>query len=248
MSPKGEGVSRVKQRGSSNVSVAIALAVVAVIVIGLFLFRSTPEPESTTVVTVDGGPDTQSAPGQGRPRGVMAGGDAPAAGGRLGAFSGMPGQRLQREVPGDAAAPGRAVGASDPAVDPLADDPEDVPTLRRVALEDPDPERRLAAVTLLGISDDPSAIPVLAEVLSDEDEDVRMEAVLSLADFTDEAPVDALSRALSDPSADIRYEALDVLSDIETPEAKLAVQKALNDPDEDVRELAEIILEMWIDE
>lgn len=235
------------QTGSSNVTVAVAVIAVAVVAIGLFVFRSGSTPTSPApVVSVDGlraTPAGADAPG--------ARGDAGAVdseGGRLGAFSGLPAQRLRRELPAEGTERRPAPAGMPDDVDPLDEDPEDIPTLRLVALEDPDPERRLAAITLLGISDDPAAIPVLAEALADEDENVRMEAVLSLADFTDEAPVDALSRALSDPSPDVRYEALDVLSDIETREAKRAVERALNDPDEDVRELAEIILEMWDDD
>lgn len=240
-----------KQTGSSNVTIAVAIAAVAVLAIGLFFFRSgsAPSDSSDPAGRAAEGAAQPGAPGTARGVGD-ASAQAPGEGGRLGAFSGLPAQRQRREAGDEETArrPGSAAPRPGGEVDPLDENPEDIPTLRRVALEDPDPERRLAAVTLLGISDNPAAIPVLAEVLSDEDENVRMEAVLSLADFTDEAPVDALSQALSDPSADIRYEALDVLSDIETREAKLAVQRALNDPDEDVRELAEIILEMWEDE
>jgi HEAT repeat protein/PBS lyase HEAT-like repeat-containing protein len=126
--------------------------------------------------------------------------------------------------------------------------PEDIPTLKGMALNDADPQRRLAAVTLLGASDDPEVIPVLAKALSDQDEDVRMAAVQSLADFTGEAPVDAIEGALNDPSADVRYEALEVLSDIGGDRARRAVQHALNDPDEDVQELAQSILEFDLDE
>ena len=42
-----------------------------------------------------------------------------------------------------------------------------------MALEDNDAERRLAAVTLLGASDDPQAIPILAQALQDQEEDSR---------------------------------------------------------------------------
>jgi len=237
----------VKQTGSSNVPVAVAVGAAVVVAIGLFFFRSgsAPTNDAPPVVSVDG---LDAAPGQDGARGL---GAQPAGeAGRLGAFGSLPAESMRRDVPADAGG-GRPVapaGIDLDDIDPLDENPDDIPTLRRVALEDPDPERRLAAVTLLGISDNPEAIPVLAEVLRDEDENVRMEAVLSLADFTDEAPVDALSQALSDPSPDIRYEALDVLSDIETPEAKAVIQRALNDPDEDVRELAEIILEMWEDD
>jgi hypothetical protein len=126
--------------------------------------------------------------------------------------------------------------------------PEDIPTLKTMALQDADPQRRLAAVTLLGASDDPNVIPVLAQALSDQDEDVRMAAIQSLADFTGEAPVDAIESALNDSSPDVRYEALEVLSDIGGERARRAVQRALNDPDEDVQELAQSILEFDFEE
>lgn len=136
----------------------------------------------------------------------------------------------------------------DDPIDLDEDELEDIPTLRAMALSDPDPERRLTAVTLLGVSENKDAIPVLAQALSDQEEDVRMEAVLALADFADEAPVQALEIALSDPSADVRYEALDVLSDIETPEAYQAIKRARSDPNEDVSELAEILTELYDEE
>jgi HEAT repeat protein len=126
--------------------------------------------------------------------------------------------------------------------------PEDIPSLKTMALHDKDPQRRLAAVTLLGASEDPEVIPVLAQALADQDEDVRMAAVQSLADFTGEAPIDAIEGALNDPSADVRYEALEVLSDIGGDRARRAVQRALTDPDEDVQELAQSILEFDFDE
>jgi HEAT repeat protein len=157
---------------------------------------------------------------------------------------------LGQPRPGDQARRERGAAQRDGGDPADVDDEEleDIPTLRNMALSDPDPERRLTAVTLLGVSESKEAIPILAQALSDQEEDVRMEAVLALADFVDEAPVQALEIALSDPSADVRYEALDVLSDIETPEAYQAMKRALNDPDEDVRELAEILVELYDDE
>jgi hypothetical protein len=162
-------------------------------------------------------------------------------------------QRPAAQPPGIAALPrrDRPAAPAETGADPAANDdadPEDLPTLRQMALTDPDPERRLTAVTLLGVSENSEAIPILAQALSDQEEDVRMEAVLALADFTDEAPVQALEIALSDPSPDVRYEALDVLSDIETPEAYQAIKGALDDPDDDVRELAELLSELYADE
>ncbi len=126
---------------------------------------------------------------------------------------------------------------------PFDEDPDDIPTLTRISLQDPDPERRLAAVTLLGASDDPSVIPTLARALSDQDEDVRLAAVQSLSDFTGEAAVDAVQPALNDQSADIRYEALEVLSDLDPERARPFVERALTDSDEEVRGLAESLLD-----
>jgi hypothetical protein len=124
------------------------------------------------------------------------------------------------------------------------EDPDDIPGLRRMALEDSDPERRLAAVTLLGASDDPEAIPILAQTLQDQDEEVRLAAIQSLADVTGEVPVDVIGgAALNDPSADNRYEALEVLSDIGTEAARAYIAKAANDPDEDVQDFAKSNLE-----
>jgi hypothetical protein len=137
--------------------------------------------------------------------------------------------------------PGAPAGGQ-PGALPSDEDPDDIPSLTRTYQQDPDPERRLAAVTLLGASDDPQVIPILAQALSDKDEEVRLAAVQALSDFTGEAAVDAIEPALNDPSADIRYEALEVLADLDAERARPFVEKALNDPDEEVRTLAESLL------
>jgi len=126
---------------------------------------------------------------------------------------------------------------------PFDEDPDDIPALTNVALHDSDPERRLAAVTMLGSADDPQVIPTLAQALADQDDEVRMAALEALSDFTDEPPVDLIARAADDPSPDIRFEAIDVLSDIGGDHARGVIEKALNDPDEDVRSLAEGIID-----
>ena len=124
-------------------------------------------------------------------------------------------------------------------------DPDDTVALANIALHDKDPERRLAAVTMLGSSDDPAVLTTLSQALSDEDDEVRMAAIQSLSDFTGDAPVDLLSKVVvDDPSPDNRYEALEALSDLGGDRATSAIQKALNDPDEDVRALAEGMLDM----
>lgn len=238
-------MSSTKNTGSSNVGLGL-VAVLAVVVIGtVFYLRSgTPSDQSESAASAPGMAAKSGAPAAGFGRDST----GSEGGSRLDAFSEVPAGSVRKDVPADSARAQMQQGRPEEKAAPATDDPDDLPSLKRTALEDPDPERRLAAVTLLGISENPEAIPVLAEVLSDEDENVRMEAVLSLADFTDEAPVEALSQALSDPSPDVRYEALDALSDIETRDSKAAIQKALTDPDEDVRDLAEIILEMWDDD
>src|SRR5262249_34335350 len=120
----------------------------------------------------------------------------------------------------------------------------DIAALQSIATRDTDPERRLAAVTMLGASEDPTVVPTLAQALSDEDDEVRMAAIQSLSDFTGDAPIDLLAKVVvDDPSADNRYEALEALSDIGGDHAVNAIQKALNDPDEDVRALAEGMLD-----
>jgi hypothetical protein len=134
------------------------------------------------------------------------------------------------------------VGADTPQL--LDEDPEDIPTMKKIAVEDKDPDRRLAAVTMLGASEDPEVIPVLAQALSDTNEEVRMAALQALSDFTDEPPVDAIENALHDPDPDIRFEALGVLADVGGESARKAIERALNDPDEDVRNLAKGIIDL----
>jgi HEAT repeat protein len=121
---------------------------------------------------------------------------------------------------------------------------EDIGALTKVAFGDPDPERRLAAVTLLSATEDPQVITVLARSLADQNEEVRMAALQALSDFTGEAPTVAIESALHDASPDIRYEAVSMLAEVGTERARNAIQQALTDPDEDVRFLAESVLEM----
>jgi hypothetical protein len=121
---------------------------------------------------------------------------------------------------------------------------EDISALTKVAFGDPDPERRLAAVTLLSATEDPQVITVLARSLADQNEEVRMAALQALSDFTGEAIAVAIESALHDPSPDIRYEAVSMLAEVGTERARNAIRQALADPDDDVRFLAESVLEM----
>jgi HEAT repeats len=151
-------------------------------------------------------------------------------------------ERRRPQGAGADAAPDSDSGeASDTSFD---EDVDDLPAMTKIALEDSDPDRRMTAITLLGTSENPEAIPVLAKALSDQDEEVRMAALQALSDFTDEPPVEAIQSALSDPAADIRFEALTILADVGSEPARIAIEKALNDTDPDVRNLAEGILDL----
>jgi len=119
----------------------------------------------------------------------------------------------------------------------------DISTLSRIALTDGDVERRLEAVTLLGLSDEADVIPILGQTLNDADAEVRLAAIQGLEDFTGDAPVELLGNVVvNDPDADNRYEALEALSDIGGDRFTALAQRALSDPDEDVRTLAEGLL------
>lgn len=120
---------------------------------------------------------------------------------------------------------------------------DDIPTLKKMAVDEGDAEKRLEAVTMLGATEEPEVVPVLGQALADEDPEVRLAAIQALADFTGDAPFDLLGKAaLDDPDADNRYEALEALSDLEDDRIQVYAKQALQDPDEDVRGLAESIL------
>ncbi|MBI4514472.1 MAG: HEAT repeat domain-containing protein [Deltaproteobacteria bacterium] len=131
-----------------------------------------------------------------------------------------------------------------PATPSWLDDEPDLETLKQMVTADPDPDKRLMAVMLLGGSEDPAAVPVLAQALGDENEDVRLAAVEMLGDFEGDEPVEAIQAALDDASAEIRFEALGVLADRGGEVTLAAVQRALSDEDDDVRALAEGVLDM----
>jgi len=179
-------------------------------------------------------------PDWGAARGALQARHGVAAVPRTGQARGDAGTGTRAEMPNSGPAPDAAADGSQI----IEEDTDDIPTMTKIAIEDQDPDRRLAAVTALGASENPEAIPVLAQALSDSDEEVRMEALQALSDFTDEPPVEAIESALNDPAPDIRFEALGVLADIGGERARSAVEKALNDPDEDVRGLAEGIMDL----
>jgi len=138
-----------------------------------------------------------------------------------------------------------AAGDSDRAVTPIEAPPEDIPSLGRMALTDPDADRRREAVNLLAATEDLEAVPFLSQALSDPDAGVRLAVVESLAelDFEGDAPIELLGKALTqDPESENRLKALEVLANTGGAHATVLAQKALDDPSEEVRSLAERIL------
>ena len=244
---------------SSWRSAALPVAVVVgLVAVGTLYLRSGSKPEESRVDTAATvAPDTGKhsdrverrlqALRDAHDRALHESGDAAPSGDKTQVKTGMNSGAVAKELRPKPGAHGMQAppmpGAEDQADDDQ--DPDDIPGLKKMALEDGDAERRLAAVTLLGASDDPQAIPILAQALQDQDEEVRLAAIQSLADVTGDVPVDVIgSAALNDPSADNRYEALEVLSDVGDAASRAYIEKALNDPDEDVRSLAEGILDL----
>src|SRR2546427_10240371 len=82
--------------------------------------------------------------------------------------------RAPRPAPGAA-----ATGEIDMNVNP----PKDIPTLGRIALTDPDPQRRAAAGVLLAATENPQAVPLLHQALSDVDAEVRHTLVKEIAEL-----------------------------------------------------------------
>src|SRR5205814_1210004 len=106
---------------------------------------------------------------------------------------------------------GGAAPAAD--VDMRVNPPEDIPTLGRMALTDPDPQRRAAAGVLLAATEKPEAVPLLYRALSDADATVRQTLVKEIAelDFAPDTTIDLLSPvAMKDSESGNRVAALEV--------------------------------------
>jgi hypothetical protein len=153
-----------------------------------------------------------------------------------------------RELPTPAV---KGVQPSSPhhATEPAAPDSEldadmDFDSLKNMALNDQDPENRVAAIWMLASLEDEPVIPVLTQALSDSDSEVRLAAIQSLSDFSDDAPLETLALALDDADPEVRFEALSVVAELDDERAQTLVAKALDDPDEDVRSLAEGIADL----
>jgi HEAT repeat protein len=123
--------------------------------------------------------------------------------------------------------------------------PDDIPTLGRMALNDPDPQRRAQAGILLAATENPAAVPLLHQVLSDADASVRHTLVKEIADldFAPDTTIDLLSPvAMKDSETGNRIAALETLAGIGGDRVTALATRLRRDRDEDVRILAEKIL------
>jgi len=127
------------------------------------------------------------------------------------------------------------------------EDQEDFEHWRDVALNDPDPDERVDALTQLDF-DQPDALGVLAQALRDPEADVRLSALDELWVNTDEPPLDILGPVLDDPDPEVRAEAVRMIAESEDPEAEALLEGATTDPDEDVRGEAADALDIDEDE
>src|SRR2546422_123652 len=119
----------------------------------------------------------------------------------------------------------------------------------RDAVTDPDVTVRIAALSALGPSQDPSggalgdlgatsAITVLVDALSDRDPYVRNFAAVSLGRLNAKAAIGALWGAVKDPDSLVRLAAAEALVKLGEGEAALVMRELLRDPDFGVRSAA----------
>ena len=149
-------------------------------------------------------------------------------------------RRAGTGAPG-AAAPAAPAADADLSLNP----PDDIPTLGRVALNDPDPQRRAQAGVLLAASESPDVVPLLHKVLSDADAGVRHTLVKEIADldFAPDTAIDLLSPvAMKDAETGNRIAALETLAGIGGDRVVALATRLRRDRDQDVRILAEKIL------
>ena len=147
--------------------------------------------------------------------------------------------------------PRRAGGAARAAATPTGDvdmnlnPPDDIPTLGRMALTDPDPQRRAEAGVLLAATENPGVVPLLRQALSDRDANVRHTLVKEIAelDFAPDTTIDLLGPvAMKDSESGNRVAALEALAAIGGDRVIALATRLRRDRDQDVRVLAEKIL------
>ncbi len=102
--------------------------------------------------------------------------------------------------------------------------------LALLALADPDPEVRLAAVEAAVLRAPERAAAIVVPWLSDADPRLRLAAARALALAPDDRAIAALGRVLSDPDAEVREAAARALGLTASPEASRMLLGRLDDP------------------
>lgn len=102
--------------------------------------------------------------------------------------------------------------------------------LALLALADPDPEVRLAAVETAMLRAPDRAAAIVVPWLSDADRRLRLAAARALALVPDDRAIAALGRVLSDPEAEVREAAARALGLTGSPEAARMLLGRLDDP------------------
>jgi hypothetical protein len=113
-----------------------------------------------------------------------------------------------------------------------------LPRAEPLALRDPDPAVRLAAVEAIGALDDPAALPILEAAFPDDSAAIRQAAARGMMRLGGAAAVQTLSRlAVSGPLDAQRYAVL-ILLTIDDPSTAAAVERiGQTHPDEETRDL-----------
>lgn len=118
----------------------------------------------------------------------------------------------------------------------------------RVALDDPDPAVRLAAVEAVAALEVPESVPLLIDATKDADPPVRLEAVRGLGELGhDLRTTQAMAKLFSDEDEDVRTEAVAVLAQWGDPERDVidVLLRAADQKDGAVSKRAYEILHYW---
>ena len=120
-------------------------------------------------------------------------------------------------------------------------------TLAQVLVQDPDPQVRAKAASVLGKVQGPQAVAALDQALEDPDHTVRRQAVQAYARAQrPDLSTQALSIILAyDPDPSVRRQAAASLGTLRTDEAKRALTAATPDADPMVQRAVSSALAKW---
>ncbi len=105
-------------------------------------------------------------------------------------------------------------------------------------LDEPVPELRIAAVTLLGRTGDAAAAPAVVDCLGDEDPRVRARAARACGRLADPRAVEPLLEQIDDEVAAVRREVATALGSIGGDAAASGLAETVEDPESGVRRAA----------